>query len=122
MGDSHTFEHNGHTVEYSPATVRTSLDSRRYLVGLITAYGYESGADASEKNPLEWENFKEYAASMAQCKTSAPWRVSPVSSPEDIQKAYECFLDEDAALHNLFITASLAVSPPKKTVMSTPQT
>lgn len=121
MADAYTFEHEGYTVSYFPLTVRSSLKNQRYLVALITHYGYETGADVDEKNPEEWANFKEYAGSMAQCQTNAPWYVGSMSTPKQVAAAYELFLEQNPALFVEFFNANKAVQTPKKTDMSSPE-
>lgn len=122
MADSHTFEHNGYTVKYFPSTVRAEMRRNRYLVGLITFYGYEDGADALAKDPEEWENYKEFSNGMAQCETDAPWYVGSMASPQQIGDAYELFMTQGDGLYFKFQIANGATLPPKKTPEITPQT
>lgn len=122
MGDPYTFEFEGHVICYYSSTVRSQLKRQRYLASLIVFYGYDSGEEAREKDPEEWENFKEYSDGMSQCTTDAPWWVNPMSTPEQVGAAYELFLSQPAILFHKFVTANYTVMTPKKTEMTSQET
>jgi hypothetical protein len=115
MDDTYTFEHDGHTVTYVPTTVRAQLRRNRYLVALITFYGYPDGETAAAQNPEEWDNYKEYSDGMSQCTTTAPWWVVSTSTPEQVAAAYELFMHQGPELYFKFVSANIATQPPKKT-------
>jgi hypothetical protein len=119
--DPYTFEYQGSTIYYHPATVRTKLEARRILSKLYEAYGYLAEGAASVSN-ADWNNYDEYSSAMSQCKSNADWWVSSNATPEQIRAAFEIFMDEDPALFDLFMTANRATQAPKKTILSTPQT
>lgn len=110
----HTFEHDGVTVEYYPAVVRTQLEKRRIMRALIEAFqlqGQDIAADV-------WDNFDEFGSAMAQSKADAPWWTGSMAAPQRIREAFECFMEQDPSLLSKMLTASNAVSVPKKKTMS----
>jgi hypothetical protein len=110
MADHHTFEHEGIVVEYYPPIIRTQLEKRRIMRALIDAYnlnGQDIPADV-------WDNWDEFGTAMAQSKADAPWWTSSMATPERIREAFECFMEQDAMLLSKMLTASNAVSVPKK--------
>lgn len=111
MSDAYTFEHDGHTIEYFPCTVRSQLGRNRYLSSIVTALGCETGEEARNNDPEEWENYKEFANGMSQCRTSAPWWVNSVSTPEEVLEAYNLFMKQGPDLYNKFVDANLATLP-----------
>ncbi len=120
--DVHQFEHEGHIVNYVPASVRSEMKRYRYLQALITAHGYENGEDVDAKDPEEWQNFLQYSSGMSQCQTDAAWWVGSMASAHAIKAAYECFLDQGTELYHKFVAANSATLLPKKTILSTSET
>lgn len=118
MADSYSFEHDGVTVEFFPATVRTQLEKRRLLLALIRAYNLQ---DEDVPNDT-WEEFDNFSTAMAQSKADALWWTKSMATPERIREAFECFMGEPPILLTSFLIASNAVSTPKKTTPSTPET
>jgi len=114
--DPYTFEHNGVTVCYYPAVVRTQLEKRRIQLKLMEAFGVEVSSDLERS---EWDNMSEYASAMSQCKSSAAWWVSSNATPSEIKAAYETFMEQDIELFDKFLRANVATLPPKKTILST---
>lgn len=122
MADTHTFEHDGHTVECFPATVRTDLAFFRYMAALLAYFGYADGNEMSERDPEEWENVKDYAAHMAQCKTTAPWYVGSMMGAVKTGEAYTLYMEQEPSLRHDFVAATNAMLPLKKTTETTLET
>jgi hypothetical protein len=118
MSDTYTFEHEGVTVEYAPATIRTLLEKRRILVALINVYGLQDQDVPSDT----WEEFDNFATAMAQSKANAAWWTRSMAMPERIQEAFECFMAQPPILLTNFLIASNAVATPKKTAVITTET
>jgi hypothetical protein len=121
MADPYTFEYEGVAVEYFPATVRTSLEARRIQGKLLDAYGHLA-IDAPPIPRDIWDNISEYASAMSQCKSSAAWWTSSNATPQQVQAAFELFMDQDHELFDQFVTANRATMPPKKTQLITLET
>lgn len=117
---AHTFEYDGKTIEFFPATVRTTLEQRRISRKLLAAYGYETSSEVPEN---EWDNMTDFAAYAAQtCVTDAVWWVNSMASLDDTRKAYEAFMAESSEFFGLLLIAENAVKPPKKTPSKTVKT
>jgi hypothetical protein len=111
MSEPYSFVYDGHTVVYKRATVASRLEADRLIVKLRTVYGY---TEANSTPADEWDNFYEYANSMARATTDAPWYAHSNMPHEDIKTRFELFLNEEGDLYNLFAAASHAASQQKK--------
>ena len=119
MTDSHTFEHDGYSVHYFPASVRTDLSFFRYLAALLAFFNYADGAAMAEKDPEEWENAQDWAYNMSQCKTDAPWYVGSMAGAQKTGEAYTLYMEQDPSLRHDFMAAKRATLPLKKTTETT---
>lgn len=114
--DAYTFTHNGVTVEYYPAVVRTHLKRQRLIHGLMEAYGFTGGIAIPDE---EWANIVEYATAMSQSKADAPWWVDSMAAPDTMRAAFELFMEQDPDLYAEYVLANRTTLPPKKTTVTT---
>lgn len=119
MSNSYSFEYDGVLVEYSRATVGTRMEGGRIIQKLLGAYGHVAGNPASNS---EYDNFFEYAHTMARTRTDAAWWCHSDMSEEQIRERFEAFIDEDELLHQEFILAARATNAQKKMRTPTPTT
>lgn len=116
---AHTFEHDGVTVEYSPAIVKTRQKRGRILSKLMAAYGYVFDSPVQGQSIItegEFDDMTEYAEHLSQSNAQgAAWWIDDNAAPDSLCASYEAFNNSDPELITLLRTARRAVQAPKKT-------